>query len=293
MQVPSHVEYERATSVEHALSLLSRPETHVLAGGHSLIPMMKLRLAQPEVLVDINGLAELAFIRLDGDQLRIGALARHADLLDSVVAGECFPIFHDAERVVADPIVRLWGTIGGSLCQADPSEDLSAVFAAARATAVIKTPDGERTVPVREFHLGPYETIVGRGELLAEIRVPVRPGTGSAYEKVSRRVGDWSIAAAGAVLSVTGGAVTEAGIGLTAVGAEHFVAAEAEDYLRGRAADENSFAAAGAIAAEHCRPAADQRGPEDFKRHLAAELTTRALRRAAARATAEAGEDTA
>jgi aerobic carbon-monoxide dehydrogenase medium subunit len=283
MQVPSHVEYERATSVEHALSLLSRPETHVLAGGHSLIPMMKLRLAQPEVLVDINGLAELAFIRLDGDQLRIGALARHADLLDSVVAGECFPIFHDAERVVADPIVRLWGTIGGSLCQADPSEDLSAVFAAARATAVIKTPDGERTVPVREFHLGPYETIVGRGELLAEIRVPVRPGTGSAYEKVSRRVGDWSIAAAGAVLSVTGGAVTEAGIGLTAVGAEHFVAAEAEDYLRGRAADENSFAAAGAIAAEHCRPAADQRGPEDFKRHLAAELTTRALRRAAER----------
>ena len=283
MQVPSHVEYERATSVEHALSLLSRPETHVLAGGHSLIPMMKLRLAQPEVLVDINGLAELAFIRLNGDQLRIGALARHADLLDSAVAGECFPIFHDAERVVADPIVRLWGTIGGSLCQADPSEDLSAVFAAARATAVIKTPDGERTVPVREFHLGPYETIIGRGELLAEIRVPVRPGTGSAYEKVSRRVGDWSIAAAGAVLSVTGGVVTEAGIGLTAVGAEHFVAAEAEDYLRGRAADENSFAAAGAIAAEHCRPAADQRGPEDFKRHLVAELTTRALRRAAER----------
>ena len=283
MQVPSHVEYERATSVEHALSLLSRPETHVLAGGHSLIPMMKLRLAQPEVLVDINGLAELAFIRLAGDQLRIGALARHADLLDSAVAGECFPIFHDAERVVADPIVRLWGTIGGSLCQADPSEDLSAVFAAARAIAVIKTPDGERTVPVREFHLGPYETIVGRGELLAEIRVPVRPGTGSAYEKVSRRVGDWSIAAAGAVLSVTGGVVSEAGIGLTAVGAEHFVAAEAEDYLRGRAAEEDSFAAAGAIAAEHCHPAADQRGPEDFKRHLVAELTTRALRRAAER----------
>ena len=200
MQVPSHVEYERATSVEHALSLLSRPETRVVAGGHSLIPMMKLRLAQPELLVDINGLAELAFIELDGGQLRIGALARHADLLDSAVAGEHFPIFRDAERVVADPIVRLWGTVGGSLCQADPSEDLSAAFAAARATAVIKTPDGERTVPVREFHLGPYETVVGRGELLAEIRVPVRPGTGSAYEKVSRRVGDWSMAAAGAVL---------------------------------------------------------------------------------------------
>jgi carbon-monoxide dehydrogenase medium subunit len=291
MQVPSHVEYERATSVEHALSLLSRPETRVLAGGHSLIPMMKLRLAQPEVLVDINGLAELAFIALDGDRLRIGALARHADLLSSSVAGQCFPIFHDAERVVADPIVRLWGTIGGSLCQADPSEDLSAAFAAVRATAVIRGKDGERTVPVRDFHLGPYETVIGSGELLAEIRVPVRPGTGSAYEKVARRVGDWSVAAAGAVLCLSGDparpVIESAGIGLTAVGAEHFVAAEAEDFLRGRAPDEDSFAAAGAIAAGHCHPSADQRGPEDFKRHLVGELTTRALRRAAARASSE------
>jgi aerobic carbon-monoxide dehydrogenase medium subunit len=284
MQVPSHVEYERATSVEHALSLLSRPETRVVAGGHSLIPMMKLRLAQPELLVDINGLAELAFITLDGGQLRIGALARHADLLDSAITGQHFPIFHDAERMVADPIVRLWGTVGGSLCQADPSEDLSAAFAAARATAVIKTPDGERTVPVREFHRGPYETVVGRGELLAEIRVPLRPGTGSAYEKVSRRVGDWSIAAAGAVLCLAGQQIQEAGLGLTAVGAEHFVAAEAEDYLRGRAADDDSFIQAAKIAAEHCHPSADQRGPEDFKRHLVAELTARALRRAADRA---------
>ncbi|HEV2257204.1 MAG TPA: xanthine dehydrogenase family protein subunit M [Streptosporangiaceae bacterium] len=284
MQVPSHVEYERATSVEHALSLLSRPETRVVAGGHSLIPMMKLRLAQPELLVDINGLAELAFIKLDGDQLRIGALARHADLLDSEIAGRHFPIFHDAERVVADPIVRLWGTVGGSLCQADPSEDLSAAFAAARATAVIKTPGGERTVPVREFHRGPYETVVGRGELLAEIRVPLRPGTGSAYEKVSRRVGDWSIAAAGAVLCLAGRQIAEAGLGLTAVGAEHFVAAEAEDYLRGRVADDETFTRAATIAAEHCHPAADQRGPEDFKRHLVAELTIRALRRATERA---------
>ena len=284
MQVPSQVEYERATSVEHALSLLSLPETRVVAGGHSLIPMMKLRLAQPELLVDINGLAELAFITLDGDQLRIGALARHADLLDSDITGQHFPIFHDAERMVADPIVRLWGTVGGSLCQADPSEDLSAAFAAARATAVIRTPGGERTVPVREFHRGPYETVVGRGELLAEIRVPLRPGTGSAYEKVSRRVGDWSIAAAGAVLSLAGSTIKEAGLGLTAVGAEHFVAAEAEDYLRGRAADIDTFTKAGAIAAEHCHPVADQRGPEDFKRHLVAELTTRALRRAADRA---------
>jgi carbon-monoxide dehydrogenase medium subunit len=295
MQVPAHVEYERAVSVAHALSLLSRPETRVLAGGHSLIPMMKLRLAQPELLVDINGLAELAFIALDGGQLRIGALARHADLLDSAVAGRRFPIFHDAERVVADPIVRLWGTVGGSLCQADPSEDLSAAFAAARATAVLRTPDGERTVPVREFHLGPYETVIGRGELLAEIRVPVKPGTGSAYQKVSRRVGDWSVAAAGAVLRLGPDqrSITEAGIGLAAVGAEHFVAVEAEDYLRGRAAGEESFRAAARIAAEHCHPAADQRGPEDFKRHLVAELTARALRQAAERAAAASRDDAA
>jgi carbon-monoxide dehydrogenase medium subunit len=289
MQVPSQVEYERATSVEHALSLLTRPETRILAGGHSLIPMMKLRLAQPEVLVDINGLTELAYIRLDDGQLRIGALARHADLLDSAVAGQLYPILHDAERVVADPIVRLWGTVGGSLCQADPSEDLSAVFAATRAIAVIRGLGGDRMVPVREFHLGPYETVIGPGELLAEVRIPVQPGTGSAYEKVSRRVGDWSIAAAGAVLRLDQNQkIASAGIGLTAVGAEHFVAAQAEDFLLGRAADEESFAAAGAIAAEGCHPVVDQRGPEDYKRHLVAELTTRALRRAALRVTLEA-----
>jgi len=290
MQVPSYVEYERASSVEHALALLSRPDHRVLAGGHSLIPMMKLRLAQPGVLVDINGLAELAQIRKDGGVLRIGALARHADLLDSAVAGELYPIVHDAERVVADPIVRLWGTVGGSLCQADPSEDLSAVFAAARATAVIRGQDGDREIPVREFHLGPYETVIGPGELLAEVRVPVHRGVGSAYEKVARRVGDWSVAAVGAVLRLgQDQAIEEAGIGLTAVGAEHFVAAEAEDFLRGRAPDEESFARAAAIAAVHCRPVADQRGPEDYKRHLVAELTIRALRRAAERAAARAG----
>jgi len=264
----------------------------VLAGGHSLIPMMKLRLAQPGVLVDINSLAELAYIKEQGGQLRIGALARHADLLDSNIAGQHYPIFHDAERVVADPIVRLWGTVGGSLCQADPSEDLSAVFAAVRATAVIRGQDGDREVPVREFHLGPYETVIGPGELLAEIRVPITPGTGSAYEKVARRVGDWSVAAAGAVLQLNKQTIKRAGIGLTAVAAEHFVAAEAEDFLRAKPATEENFAKAAKIAAEHCHPVPDQRGPEDYKRHLVAELTTRALRRAAGRASERAAERT-
>jgi carbon-monoxide dehydrogenase medium subunit len=285
MQVPAQVEYEKAATVDHALALLARygPEARVLAGGHSLIPMMKLRLAQPDILIDINGLGELSYLQVAGGELRIGALTRHAELLGSAPAGEHFTILHDAEKVIADPVVRNWGTIGGSLCQADPSEDLSAAFAALKATMVIHGPEGSRTVPVREFHTAPYETVVAPGELLTEIRIPIRPGGGSAYEKVGRRVGDWPIAAAGAALWLSGGTVTDAGIGLTAVGARHFAAAEAEEFLRGASASEENFARAGQIAAEHCRPVSDQRGPAAYKRHLAAELTVRALRRAAGR----------
>jgi aerobic carbon-monoxide dehydrogenase medium subunit len=291
MQVPAHVEYEKAASVEHALTLLARfgPESRILAGGHSLIPMMKLRLAQPETLIDINGLTELSYIQVSGGELRIGALARHAELLADPAAGQHFAILHDAERVIADPIVRNWGTVGGSLCQADPSEDLSAAFAALKATMVIRHPDGSRTVPARDFHTGPYETVVAPGELLSEIRVPIRPGGGSAYQKVGRRVGDWPVGAVGAALWLDGaGGIADAGIGLTAVGAAHFAAAEAEEFLRGAPATEESFARAGQIAAEHCRPVSDQRGPADYKRHLAQELTIRALRQALARVARDA-----
>ncbi|HYB85891.1 MAG TPA: xanthine dehydrogenase family protein subunit M [Streptosporangiaceae bacterium] len=295
MQVPAHVEYEKASSVEHALSLLARygPEARILAGGHSLIPMMKLRLAQPETLIDINGLSELSYIEVTGGELRIGALARHAQLLESAAAGEHFAILHDAEKVIADPIVRNWGTVGGSLCQADPSEDLSAAFAALKASMVIRGPggpgypDGSRTVSAREFHTGPYETVVAAGEMLTEIRIPISPGGGSAYEKVGRRVGDWPVGAAGAAVWLAGDVVADAGIGLTAVGARQFAAPEAEEFLRGAPATEDNFARAGEIAAEHCRPVSDQRGPADYKRHLAGELTVRALRRAWRRARGE------
>ena len=286
MQVPAYVEYEKATNVEHALALLTRfgPEARILAGGHSLIPMMKLRLAQPETLIDINGLSELCYLKLADGELCIGALTRHAQLLDAAAAGEHFAILHDAERVIADPIVRNWGTVGGSLCQADPSEDLSAAFAALKATMVIQGPGGTRTVSAREFHTGPYETVVAPNELLTEIRITIRPGGGSAYEKVGRRVGDWPVGAAGAAVWLAGDTIAEAGIGLTAVGALHFAAAEAEAFLNGAPATEASFAQAGQIAAEHCRPSSDQRGPADYKRHLARELTTRALRQAWRRA---------
>ena len=287
MQVPAYVEYEKATSVAHALALLARfgPEARILAGGHSLIPMMKLRLAQPETLIDINGLTELSYLTVTGRELRIGAMTRHAQLLDSAEAARHFAILHDAEQVIADPVVRNWGTVGGSLCQADPSEDLSAAFAALKATMIIAHPGGTRTVPARDFYTGPYETVVAPGEILTEIRVPIRPGGGSAYEKVGRRAGDWPVGAVGSALwledsGLDGATVTDAGIGLTAVGAPHFSAAEAEEFLRGAPATEESFARAGELAAASCRPVSDQRGPADYKRHLARELTVRSLRRA-------------
>lgn len=289
VQVPAPVEYERATSVDNALALLERygPEARLIAGGHSLLPMMKLRLARPDVLIDINDLADLSYIRVEGDSLRIGAMTRHRELLESATAREHFAIMHDAERVIADPIVRNRGTIGGSICQADPSEDLSAVFAALKASAVIRSTAGDRVVSIEDFHVGPYTTVVSPAEILIEVRVPLRPGSGSAYEKVERRVGDWAIVASGAFLVLDGSMVTDAGIGLAAVNAAHFRAAEAEDALRGVEATDEAFVASGRLAAEHCRPLSDQRGPEDYKRHLAGELTTRALRRAAARARGE------
>jgi carbon-monoxide dehydrogenase medium subunit len=290
VQVPAQVEYEKATSVEHALTLLARygSAARVLAGGHSLIPMMKLRLAQPEVLIDINGITDLCYVNLTGAQLRIGTLTRHVQLLESAIASEHFAILHDAERVIADPIVRNWGTVGGSLCQADPSEDLSAAFAAMKGTMVIRGPNGSREVSAREFHTGPYETVVGPAELLTEIKLPITPGGGSGYQKVSRRTGDWPVGAAGAAVWLTGDTIADAGIGLTAVGATHFAAAEAEEYLRGRTATEQTLARAGEIAAENCRPVTDQRGPADYKRHLARELTIRALRLAVVRARGQA-----
>src|SRR5689334_13482727 len=185
MQVPAPVEYERATSVDNAIALLERygPEARLIAGGHSLLPMMKLRLARPEVLIDINDLTDLNYIRVDGGELHIGAMTRHRDLLDSAVAGQHFAILHDAERVIADPIVRNRGTVGGSICQADPSEDLSAVFAALKARAVVRGSGGEREVAMDDFHLGAYETAVGPAEILVEVRVALPQGTtaGSAY----------------------------------------------------------------------------------------------------------------
>jgi aerobic carbon-monoxide dehydrogenase medium subunit len=286
LQTPAPFEYERATSVDGAIEALGRlgSEARVIAGGHSLLPMMKLRLASPEHLVDINDLDELSYIREQDGEVRIGALTRHVDLLESELLAERFPLFADAEHVIADPVVRNRGTIGGSLCQADAAEDLSAVCTAAKAQVVIRGADGERVVAMDDFHVGPYMTAVGDGELLTEVRVPVRAGAGSAHEKVERRAGDWAIAAASAAVWMDGGTIADAGIALAAVGLTTVHPSRAEELLRGKTPSDELFVQAGEIASSECSPTADGRGPVEYKRHLAGVLTQRALRRSAARA---------
>ena len=286
MQTPAPFEYERATSVEGAIAALDRlgPDARIIAGGHSLLPMMKLRLASPEHLIDINDLAELAYIREHEGEIRIGALTRHVELLKSELLARRFPLFADAETVIADPVVRNRGTIGGSLCQADAAEDLSAVCSAAKARVVIRGTGGERVVGMEDFHVGPYTTAVGDGEMLTEVRLPLREGAGSAHEKVERRAGDWAIAAASAAVWIDAGAISSLGIALSAVGMTTIHLTRAEELLAGKAPSEELFAHAGEIASEDCSPSADGRGPVDYKRHLAGVLTQRALRRATARA---------
>jgi carbon-monoxide dehydrogenase medium subunit len=286
MQVPAPVEYERATSVDHALGLLERlgSSARLLAGGHSLLPMMKLRLANPEYLIDINDLhGELGYIRTEPAWIRIGAMTRHRELLESDALAAAFPIFRDAERVIADPVVRNRGTLGGSLCQADPSEDLSAVCTTLGASCVIRNRTGERVVTMEEFYRGPYETAVGDGEMLVEIRLPVRGGGSSAYEKVERRAGDWAIVSAGTAVWLDGEVIADARVGLAAVGPNTAGLPAVSEALRGRRPSEDLYERAGALAAENCSPATDMRGSADYKRHLAKELTKRALRRSVAR----------
>ncbi|GAA4477391.1 xanthine dehydrogenase family protein subunit M [Rhodococcus olei] len=286
MQVPAPCEYERATSVEHAVELLDRlgSQATLLAGGHSLIPMMKLRLANPGCLIDINPLHdELGHIAVEPAGVRIGAMVRHRELLESAELAALWPIFRDAERVIADPLVRNRGTIGGSLCQADPAEDLTTVCRVLDATCVLRGPGGVRTVGIDEFHVGPYETAAADNEILTEIRIPFRDHGSNAYAKVERRVGDWAIVAAGCALWLDGAVVAEARIGLTAVNADPAGLGQAREFLVGRTCTEDVARQTGELVAGHCDPVSDMRGSAEYKRHLAAELTRRTLLTAAAR----------
>ena len=286
MQTPAPFDYERATSVDGAIASLERlgQDARIIAGGHSLLPMMKLRLANPAHLIDINDLEELSYIREQGDELRIGALTRHVDMLESELLAQRFPVIREAEQVIADPDVRNRGTIGGSHCQADAAEDLSAVCSAVKAKVVIRGTGGERVVSMGDFHVGPYMTAVGAGEMVTEVRLPRRPGGGSAHEKVERRAGDFAIAAVSAAVWIDGGTIADVGIGLSAVAPITVELSRAEDLLRGEAPSDELFEQAGEIASQDCSPSADGRGPADYKRHLAGVLTKRALRRATARA---------
>ncbi len=286
MQVPAPFDYERATSVDHAIGLLERlgSTSRLVAGGHSLLPMMKLRLANLEYLIDINDLHdELGYIRIEPGEIRVGSMTRHRELLESDGLADAFPIFRDAERVIADPVVRNRGTLGGSLCQADPSEDLSAVCTTLDASCVIRGSAGERVVSMEDFYRGPYETAVADNEMLIEVRIPTRPGGSSAYEKVERRAGDWAVVSCGAAVWMEGGVITDARVGLAAVGPNTTGIPAISAALRGNTPSEDLYEQAGAIAAENCSPSTDMRGSVEYKRHLANELTRRALRRSVSR----------
>jgi carbon-monoxide dehydrogenase medium subunit len=286
VQIPAPFDYARAESVDHALALLEQhgPEARVVAGGHSLLPMMKLRLARPDCLVDINDLFELDFLVEDAGTLRIGALTRHTTLLESELVGRLFPIVHDAERVIADP-GRAQPRHDRRLACARPTRPRTCPPSATccRAQAVVRGPSGERTLTMAELHRGPYETrsperAADRGAL------PVRPRSGSAYEKVERRVGDWAVAAAGAAVTLgEDNRIEDVAVGLTALGWTGRSTAR-RSVCRGSCRPRTATPRRAASPPRTASPVADQRGPVDYKRHLANELTRRVLRTACARA---------
>ena len=286
LQVPVRFEYEVATSVEEAVGLLRRhgPEARLVAGGHSLIPMMKLRLAAPEVLIDIHELDdELRYVREADGVLRIGALARHRDLLESPIVRERYTLLADAEKFIADPLVRNMGTVGGSFAHADPSEDLPAAFIALGAEVVVRGPQGERTIALEELQVGPFETVIEPDEILTETRVPRAPH-GSSYFKVERRAGDYASAALGVALWMSGEEIQDARIGMCGVGSTTLRAREAEDVLKGQSPDEELYRRAGEQAAEECDPPDDARGTPEYKRDLVRVLVARSMEQAVNRA---------
>jgi len=237
----------------------------------------------PELGYIVVGAGKSATSGSDPTLVRIGAMTRHREALESDDLAAACPIFRDAERVIADPVVRNRGTVGGSLCQADPAEDLTTVCTVLNAVCLARGPSGEREIPIDDFLTGPYETSLAHNEMLVEIRVPVRRNSSSAYAKVERRVGDWAVAAAGAAVSLDGDTIVAARLGLTAVNTDAAALAAVADGLAGRPATEETFAQAGRDAAQACSPATDMRGSAEYKRHLASELTVRTLRTAVER----------
>jgi carbon-monoxide dehydrogenase medium subunit len=286
--IPAAFEYHAPTSLPEATALLSRlgEDAKVLSGGQSLIPLMKLRLASPPHVVDINGIPGLNGIREADGVLRIGALTRESELEESELVRTRYPLLHETTTVIADPLVRNLATVGGNLAHGDPANDHPATMLALGAEVVAVGPRGERRIPVAAFFTGPLATALEAGEILVEIRVPApAPRSGGAYVKLERKVGDFATAAVAAQLTLgVDGACTEVGIGLTNVGLTPIKATQAEAALRGRRPDEAAIARAARLAAEAAQPAEDLRGSVEYKRDLVRVLTGRALRRALGRA---------
>ncbi len=286
--IPPQFEYYAPHSVDEAVALLRRfeGEAKVLAGGHSLIPLMKLRLAEPRALVDINRIPNLAYIHEEGNQLRIGATTRTADLLDSALLHRSYPILTDAAQEIADPLVRNLGTVGGNVCHGDPGNDLPACMLALGAELVAVGPKGTRTVPVSDFYRDTFVTALDPTELLVEVRIPkARPHQGNAYHKIEKRAGDFAMAGAAANLVLdASGRVEVAGIALTGVGPTAVHASAAAGSLVGQAPDGAHLAHAATLARDAAQPNGDLRGPVEYKRAMAGVLARRVLARAMARA---------
>ena len=286
--IPSTFDYSAPSTLEEAIALLNElgDEAKVLAGGHSLIPMMKLRFASPSHLVDINNIPGLSYVKDEGGVLKIGAMTRENELEESPIASETFPIFKDAAKLIADPQVRNFGTIGGNLAHGDAANDHPAVMLALNAEVEITGKDGKRAVPIDEFFQGFYTTSIQDGEILTEIRMPMPSGrNGNAYHKNERKVGDY--ATAGVAVSIdmdSNGKCTAAGIGLTNVNSTPLRASRSEEALVGSMLTDEDIQKAAQYASEDCNPSDDLRGSAEYKRRIVSVLTKRMIVKAKERA---------
>lgn len=285
--IPASFDYVAPTTLEEAFALLEQhgDDAKILAGGHSLIPMMKLRFAQPETLIDINNIPGLSFIKEEDGYLKIGAMTREADLEHTALIQDKYPIFTDASKLIADPQVRNMGTIGGNIAHGDAANDHPAVMLAMRAEVAISGSAGTRYVPIDEFFYGFYTTAIQPNEILTEIRIPAPEGTyGNAYHKLERKVGDYATAGVAVQLSVdASGTCTYAGIGLTNVNSTPLRAARSEEALVGSKLTDEDIANAALYASEDCNPSADLRGDEDYKRAMVGVLVKRMVQKAKSR----------
>ena len=285
--IPRAFEYHAPQSIPDALGLLDRlgDDARLLAGGHSLLPMMKLRFAAPAHLIDLGRIAELRGVREEGGTLRIGAMTAEHDILASKLLQERCPLLVEAAGLIADPQVRYKGTLGGDISHGDPGNDHPAIMLVLGASFVLRSSGGERVVPASAFFLGPYATAMSPGEIMTEVRIPVpAPGTGCAYAKLKRKVGDFATAASAVLLRMKGDTVADVAIALTNVGPTALKATAAEDSLKGKALDDASIGEAARLAMDICDPATDQRGDAEYRTAMAGEMTQRALRIAYSRA---------